>query len=270
MLFRSGKAGKDVSKNALGAVNELIAGKWISSTERTELLLQKLGIPAHAVSGQTGIGCKGNILIGKTNKTGIDISQGVDGAGMDEVFLTIGEALASALTSDEISQFLFQQAFVNITQTNSAIDLSGLSPENPPNPTHAAAGIGFGQLSLGADRIVEYVADALTRQQVTSLLWPELSPTLLKNGVTTNSLIQQKVEQIWPTFLSDSGLDEKGTQNQIIDALFPGDWEQEVSQFVTGLIVKTVSEKDTPLARFANLIWANWETEAEEIGRAHV
>ena len=93
---------------------------------------------------------------------------------MDEVFLTIGEALAGVLTNDRISDFYFNQVFVNVTQTQSSLDVSGLYPSNPANKTFAGAGIGFGQMSLGADRIVNYVADALTRRQVEKLLWPYL------------------------------------------------------------------------------------------------
>ena len=259
-----GAAGANVSKNSLGAMNEMIAGKWVSTSERTELLYQKLGIAPQASVGQSGYGCKANILIGKTNKTGIDISQGADGAGMNEVFLTIGEALAGAFTSDKISEFLFQQAFVNILQTKSAVDLSGLVPENAPNPTFAAAGIGFGQLSLGADRILDYVADALTRQQVEKLLWPEMTPALLKDGANLNSLIADKTVEVWPTFLNDSGLDERGTQNQIVDALFPDEWEKNVNNFVVKLLRESLGEKETPLARFAGVIWSNWESESEE------
>ncbi len=264
-VFSSLKAaGKDVSKNSLGAMNELIASKWVGVSDRSELIYSKLGLASSANAPKREYGCKGNILIGTQNKSGTDISIGADGAGMNEVFLTVGEALAGILTDDDISEHIFKKAFVNITQTQGAIDNSGLAPEKPQNPTFAAAGMGFGQLTLGADRIVDYVADALTKRQVEKLLWPELSPSLLKGGASTKSLIQKKSDEIWPNFLLDSGLDEKGNQDQILNALYSKNWNSEVKQFVTGIVKKSVSEKAIPLGKFAQGVWSEWETDASE------
>jgi len=194
---------------------------------------------------------------------GANVSKNSLGA-MNELVVTIGEALAGAVSNDDISEFLMQQAFVNITQTESAIDISGLSPEDAENPTLAAAGIGFGQMTLGADRIVDYVADALTKRQVEKLLWPELTPALLKGGISVRELIQEKADEIWPNFLLDSGLDERGSQNQIVDALLPDQSQERVKQFVNGIIKKNTSATAKPLATFAKAIWSEWETESND------
>ncbi len=254
------EAGKDVAKNSLGAMNELIAGKWVGISERSELLYSKLGLIHGTGSPKKEFGAAGNILIGTHNKTGIDISLGADAAGMDEVFLTIGEALAGIFTESTIAEWVFQVAFVNIISTKSAIDNSGLAPENPVNPTFAAGGMGFGQLTLGADRIVDYVADALTKRQVEILLWPSLTDDLLKDGATIVSLIREETNKIWPNFLLASGLDEKGSQDQILDALFPQDWKNKIKQFTAGVISRSVTKNSVPLARFAQGIWSEWET----------
>jgi hypothetical protein len=259
-----GSGAKDTAKNSLGAFNEITAGKWVGLSERSELLYQKLGLPPVAQDDNSEFGSKGNILIGARNKAGTDISIGADGAGMDEVFLTIGEALAGVLTDDVTSEWLYQQAFVNVTQTKSAIDVSGLAPIAPENPTFAAAGIGFGQLSLGADRVVDYVADALTKLQVEKLLWPDLNLDLLKDGITSQALIQEKANQIWPNFLLDSKLDEKGSQDQIINAMFPDGWENQVRTFAKGVARTSVAEKPIPLSNYAKNVFSEWDTESEK------
>jgi hypothetical protein len=100
-----GAAGKDVAKNSLGAMNELIASKWVGISERSELLYSKLGLVAGNNAGKREYGCKTNYLIGARNDVGVDIRFGVDGEGMSEVFLTFGEALADAVSNDEISDF---------------------------------------------------------------------------------------------------------------------------------------------------------------------
>ena len=262
-VFTSLNAGaKDVAKNALGAFNELIAGKWVGLSDRSEFLYQKLGLPPVSQSDNYEFGCKGNILIGTRNKAGTDISIGNDGQGQNEVFLTIGEALAGVLGDDVTSEWLFQVAFVNVTQTRSAIDDSGMSPTSPMNPTLTAAGIGFGQLSLGADRVVDYVADALTRSQVQKLLWPEFDIDALKNGSSTQSVIEDKANQLWPNFLVESQLDEKGSQDQIISALFSDGWQTEVRAFAKNIARTSVGEKPLPIADYTRRVFAEWNTES--------
>ena len=268
-VFTSLNAGaKDVAKNALGAFNELIAGKWVGLSDRSEFLYQKLGLAPVAQSGNFDFGCKGNILIGTRNSAGTDISIGNDGQGQNEVFLTIGEALAGVLGDDVTSEWLFQVAFVNVTQTKSAIDESGLSPNSPMNPTLTAAGIGFGQLSLGADRVVDYVADALTRSQVQKLLWPEFDLDALKNGSSTQSVIEEKANQLWPNFLVDSKLDEKGSQDQIIDALFADGWQNEVRSFAKNIARTSVGEKPLPIADYTRRVYSEWNTESPKFNKA--
>jgi hypothetical protein len=263
-VFKSiGGGGKDTAKNSLGAFNEIMAGKWVGLSSRSEFLYQKLGLPGIADSSGGRFGPKGNILIGSKNKAGTDISQGAEGQGMNEVFLTIGEALAGVIIDDKVSEWVYQQAFVNVGDTKSAIDISGLAPSNAKYPTLAAAGIGFGQLSLGTDRVVDYVADAMALIQMKALLWPDFNQELLKNGATTRSLIQDKVDELWPDFLRDSGLDEKGTQDQIIDALFPDGYEDASRAFTKKIARASLTEKQIPLQNYIRNVFSEWETELE-------
>jgi hypothetical protein len=255
---------RDTAKNSLGAFNEISAGKLVGLSERSELLYQNLGLPPVAQGYSSGFGSRTNILIGTRNKTGVDISIGADGGGINEVFLTIGEALAGVLTDDVTSEWLFQQAFTHVLQAKSAVDVSGLAPYPPENPTFAAAGIGFGRLSLGADRVVDYVADALTKLQVEKLLWPDLNLDLLKDGITSQALIQEKANQIWPNFLIDSKLDEKGSQDQIINALLPEGWENQVRTFAKVVAHTSVGGEPMPLSNYAKNVFSKWDTESEK------
>jgi hypothetical protein len=267
-----GAGGKHVAMNSLGVMNELIASKWVGISERSELLYSKLGLVASNPFGSQGYGCKLNFLIGARNDRGLDIRVGADGEGMDEVFLTVGEALAGAISSDEISDFLIYGVLIKVSGYRPALDISGLAPEtfNVYDPTLAAAGIGYGQMTLGADRIVDYVADAMSRSQIETLLWPEFDGKLLEKGtsVTINELIQEKSDQMWPNFLVDSGLDERGSQNQISDALFADQLQERIKQYVNGIIKKNVPAKATPLATFSRAIWSEWETESDSFFKA--
>jgi hypothetical protein len=255
----------EVAKNALGVMNELIASKWVGISDRSELLYSKLGLaPGNSVFKRS-YGCETNFLIGACNEHGVDLRVSADGGGMDEVFLTVGEALANAISDDEISDFLTYYAFTSVSGYRPALDMSGLAPEsaNGDNTILAAAGIGFGQLTLGADRIVNYVADAMTKVQVEKLLWPELDSKILKEGVSVSELIQDKSDQLWANFLIDSGLNQKASQNQITDALLPDQLQDLIKKTVTGLIEKCISATPKPIATFSRGVWSEWEYESD-------
>jgi hypothetical protein len=269
-IFASiGQAGQAISKNTLGAMNELIASKWVGLSQGSEFLYSKMGLVGGNNSGKQGFGSKTNILIGPRNSAGVDISVGTNGIGMDQVFLNIGKSLATVFSNDDTSEFLYAQAFVTVTNTASAIDISGLAPEsaNVDNPTLTAAGMGFGQLSVGADRIVDYVADAMAKVQVETLLWPELTNPLLMNGASVIDLIQDKSDQVWPDFLVNSGLDERGPQNQIIAALIPDQLNDRIKQYVNEIIKKNVSSTPMPLPIFSKVVWSEWDSESSEFLR---
>jgi hypothetical protein len=257
-----GAAGKEVSKNTLGAINELIASQWVAISERSELLYSKMGLVASNSTGVEGFGCRTNILIGPQNSTGADIRMGANDEGFNEVFLSFGKSLAGAISNDDAYEFLIQ-SHRHRSWSHGAVDISGLAPENFQG-LHGASSIGFGQLTLGADHIVDYVADALTKRQVEKLLWPEFTPALLKSGIDVMALIQEKAEQIWPNFLLDSGLDERGSQNQIVDALLPEQAQERIKKHANGFIKKNVTAAPRPLATFTRAIWSEWEIESGE------
>ena len=263
-----GYMGAGIPKNTLGALNELVASRWVGLSDQSELLYTKMGLVASNTIGQTEFGCRTNILMGaKNTSTGFDIRNGAEGFGMDQVFLTTGQAIAGIVSNEYISDLLFNRIIPAIWSCRAVIDTSGLAPEasNVQNPSMAASAIGFGKLSLGVEHIIDYVSDAMTKHQVKNLLWPELSTEILKEGVSILEVIQEKADEIWPNFLLDSGLDVRGSQNQIIDALLPEQTQERIKLFIYRIIKKNVSTKARPLATFSKAIWSEWETEANSI-----
>jgi hypothetical protein len=265
-VFKSlGTMASNVSKNMLGVMNELIASQWVGISERSELLYSKMGLAAGNSSGMESFGSKTNILIGTRNSVA-DISIGASSEGMDAVFVAVGEALAVAISNDEISDFLLKN-FAYRSWSHGTLDVSGLAPEKFQGLT-GVSNIGFGKLTLGADRILDYVADALTRRQIEILLWPDLIPALLRDGATGVGLIQIRSDQVWPIFLVASGLDIRGPRNQIIEALIPSKLDELIKQWVHGIIQKSVSSKSIPLALFSKAIWSEWMTETDAFLRS--
>jgi hypothetical protein len=267
-VFRSlGAAGSHVAKNSLGVMNELIASKWVGISERSELLYSKLGLVADNPFGDQSYGCKLNLLFGAESSSYTFHRADSDIGGMDDFLLNVGEALAGAISDDEISDFFLEIAVMSLfgNRNSPQLDISGLAPEsvNFDHPTLTAAGIGFGQMALGADRVVNYVADAMTRAQVEQLLWPELDSMILKEGVSPSGLIQDRADQVWSNFLVDSGLDTRGSRNHIVDSLFPDQLQELIRQTISGLIEKIISATPQSIASFSKSVWSEWETESD-------
>jgi len=256
-VFRSiGLAGKSVSMNTLGAMNELIASQWVGISDRSELLYSKMGLPVGSSSGKECFGSKTNILIGPRNSAGVDISVGADGEGMHEVFLNVGTSLAGVICNDVTYEFLIQ-SYRYRSWSHGALDISGLAPGDLRDLTGASS-IGFGQMTLGADRIVEYVADALTKSQVEKLLWPDFIPELPAKEKSRVDLIQEQSDKIWANFLLSSGVDQGGSQDQILVAIFPEDWKAHVKQHIYSIISKNIAPTPIPLATFAHSVSSDW------------
>jgi hypothetical protein len=255
---------REVRKHTLGVMNELIASQWVEISDQTELLYSKMGLATGNKSGLRNYGCRDNILIGTRNSSGFDISSGAYSEGMDDVFLNIGEALAGVVTNEEISDLFFYSITPAIWRIKSVVDVSGLSPENVDNPTLMASGVGFGKMTLGTEKIVDYVADSLTKCQVELLLWPESTPPALEGRKTLSELIQDKSDEAWPNFLLDSGLDERGSQCQIVEALLPEHAQELIRQYVNGIIKMNVGDAPRPFSTFTRAIWSEWENESSD------
>jgi hypothetical protein len=252
-----------LSRNALGAFNELIASRWVGLSAHTELLYQKMGLVASNTSWKTEFGCRENVLISAPQGPFAHTDLRDLGFSGDGVFLAVGQGLAAAVSNDEISDFMSQIALAPRGQW--AFDTSGLAPQasNFQDLSMAATGIGFGKLSLGVEHIVDYVADAITKHQVKILLWPEFESPNKSNGVTAKQLIDEKTDQIWPNFILETGLKNETDSTQIFDALCPDDLNEKVKKFVIGIIQRNVSVAERPITSFVKAVWSDWDTISE-------
>ena len=132
-----------LSRNALGAFNELIASRWVGLSAHTELLYQKMGLVASNTSWKTEFGCRENVLISAPQGPFAHTDLRDLGFSGDGVFLAVGQGLAAAVSNDEISDFMSQIALAPRGQW--AFDTSGLAPQasNVQDLSMAASGIGF-------------------------------------------------------------------------------------------------------------------------------
>ena len=129
-VFRSiGGGGRDIPKNSLGAMNELIASQWAGISTRSELLYTKLGLASCNSSGENENRYKENILIGASNYWTVNNSIDVSSGTMNDFFYGFAKILSEAILNDGIQHLLAQQISYLSQQSKITKDTSGLSPE---------------------------------------------------------------------------------------------------------------------------------------------
>ena len=267
-VFEGLAAAGAVNQNSLGAMNELVAGFYQAPTDRTDLLMKRLGLPDVSAPEHDHTGSRVNVLIGPRNRNGVDISQDSRGSGMDEVFLTIGETLGNLFLEPKMSEYFYNQALVNTAAKDSVKDESGMSPVSLPNgaePVMPFFSIGFGRLSLGVDRVTDYVTDSLTYHQMKTLRFPDLHQ--ITTGQNPTELVEERVKEIWESgFLRQLKLDEAGLNaNDVTDAFKYSEIDVLAKRFATDVLQPLASSASPqPTPTIANRTWVEWESRQDE------
>ena len=258
-VFEGLAAAGAVNQNSLGAMNEIISGFYQGPTERTNALMARLAVPKVSAD-HDHTGSRVNVLIGSRNDNGINIAQDGRGSGMDEVFLTIGETLGHVFLDPKMSEFFYNQALVNTASKDAVKDESGFSSSDP-NTVMPFFSIGFGRLTLGADRVTDYVTDALTYEQVRKLRYPDLEKST--GDRTPTEVVESDVLELWGDgFLHKLNLDEKGeVANDVTSHFLVKDLDQMAARFASAVLQPlTEAEKPLEIATVAKRTWGTWQS----------
>lgn len=209
-----------IPANVLGAINEVVSGVWSSGL--TDATAELYGSSRLVTRGEHGFGSRFNYIIGASNGTVTFPSQ-------EQIYLSTGESLASLVSDDVIQDWFMNFVNVNVfvNSSNSVIcdDYSRLKIDDEQWHTQPLGAIGVARVSLGMERFREYLAEGLASADVKRLLWPHFQPVDPTNPKTPNELISETVSYNWGSFLQETGLNERGESNQVIDALTPVDAE---------------------------------------------
>ena len=271
-VFGTLKGAEDIKQNCLGAVNEITGGLLRPPTSRTDLLMQRLGV---GPSGSDRIGTPINILIGSKNSAGVDIASGPNSYGMNEIFYTIGETLAALTLNPTLSEEFLNKSVTNVFNSPFKLtDTSGFAPRAADliaPRAHPFAAVGFARLSVGADRVLEFVRDGLLRTQVESLIWPEAvgNAVLDSRMQTPEMMLEESIESQWPAYLSQSKISEMGIQNDVTDELANNETESLISRFVDD-VVGNVAALTQPreISKVFPMLWSAYQSAMPEFERA--
>ena len=222
-----------IPANALGAMNETLAGMWAEGPGAgSAALFSNSGLNGR---GTSGFGPRNTYLIGASNGQ-------VSFGDQDSVYRAAGESLATLVSDEAVQTWMVEYAIVNVfvNSANPIIcnDETMLKSSNNVFHSQPLGSIGVGRVSLGLDRFSEYIAEGGARWTVERLLWPQFVPANPMNPQTPQQIIEEAVDRSWGQFLSDSGLNERGEKNDVIEALSPIGLEDRARAFASAIINK--------------------------------
>jgi hypothetical protein len=252
----NGAAGAGIAANTLAAVASVTAGVWNEQpSEGTTAMYQAKGlVVSKAGSGliPNSAGSRYNFVLGAVNAKGMPVGT------MEDAYRAAGDSLAAAVADPEVMtgfrNFFRINTFENSYLANQVGDKSELVPVNVPRYTQPFGSFGSAKVSLGAQRFAEYASQGIARSLMEKLLWPALEPPDPNDTRTDAAKIRDEADLLWPTVLVQSGLDERGDRDDVVDALL----SPEVEQLAQAIAASLTSKAATGAAGsgLAPAVWA--------------
>ena len=213
-----------IPMNALGAMNEIMAGLWADEvSEGTDILFNASGVQVLRNPGKGAVGPSGVFLVGSKNASGVNISQGNEGEGMDEVFLAVGEAISGLVTDEDLADnyeaYFFANVFSNSGKNTTLADHTGLCRPTDVLERMPFGALGFARVTLGMDRLMDYASEGLTKAHVHTLLFPKFEIVDPLNPISDADHIERRVVAGRDDFIRGSQLNERQPNDQIVNYL---------------------------------------------------
>jgi hypothetical protein len=254
-VVRAGK-GENIPANTLAAISSITAGAWGANVALgTKALYNQSGmggVVARTSTTAPMLGSRYNYIIGAYNTRGVKVGE------TDDAYKAVGDSLAALVSEEDVldgfNLFFRTNVFDNSWQSPICDDRSGLKTVNDARFTNPFASFGSARLTLGLDRFVEYASQSIARSAVERMLWPRFDEDP-DDDRTDAERVADRAALRWPEFLQQSGLDERGEHDQVLDRLLPEDHDRAAGTFANDILQRAAEN-----ARPEGLSPADWLT----------
>ena len=201
-VFKSfGTVNKDIPKNALGAMNELIASQWNDVSEQTENHFLSVGLPNSFHSGGRSYRSSANYLVDISSIRALSEMTDLDGATADELLASFAIGFANELITGKF-EFYSYIPFGQFTPTDELfVDKSGLMPEilahSIVDSLPAYRFHPFWSLSSLTEPILEEVAKSNNHTQTWVQFWDGCRSRPLVEAVPFETEIRRSIITGW-------------------------------------------------------------------------
>ncbi|MCC6375796.1 MAG: hypothetical protein IT191_02120 [Microbacteriaceae bacterium] len=211
---RSDDAG-GIAANALAAISETTNGFWTQTPSPASIALyNRAGLNPSTGNARDRVGAAFPFIVGRQNSS-------VAFDGQTEVYLAVAASVTAWMMDDKIQNDIDSYAAGNLAAGASANvlpDLSGLMRQGEDKPPFKS--LGFGRVTLGRDRFVDYASERLTRAMLDRMLYAHSEEDPQFEQRTEEAWIEYRKKESFDRFIKDARLDEETEdRNDIIDAL---------------------------------------------------
>ncbi|WP_127126723.1 tubulin-like doman-containing protein [Georgenia sp. SYP-B2076] len=207
---------RGVRPNSLATLGELLSGYWNTDGpgEETNDLLARHGIQLGAVNR---LGPRYPFLVGNRNE---QVSYGTQ----NDIYRAMGRSVASWVTSVTLQDRLGSTVQGNWSAT--AQSVTDHLPNHAAGTETPFTALGSARVGLGRDRFRDYAAEYLARSAVERVLRRHEELRLPDDERIERRLVADVAQDVFGSFLAESGLDERGEgRGDLLAALRP---EQQV------------------------------------------
>jgi hypothetical protein len=223
--------------NALAAVSEAMNGFWTKTpSDATLEVLNAQGIAPNYGDAMSRVGPAYPFVVGRSNSKVTFANQG-------EVYSAVATSLAAWITDDKIQDSVDAYATANWQSGVSAdvlSDTTGLmrpADHSPPFST-----LGFGRVTLGRERFLEYSAERIARSVVDRVLEAHIEEDRQFLQRTESEWVDVKAAEAYEGFIRALELNEETEEfNDIIDALRDKQGLEELSTRIRSAVEQQVT-----------------------------
>lgn len=251
-VFDGIKGASGIPRNALATISETVNGYWNNTPDSSTMdLFQAAGLQLGSGGALDRTGVRYPFIVGRQG-------QNASFAGQTDIYLAIATTLAAWMTDDKFQGTIGTYAQGNWdTAALRTVDHTPFRKRDALGPV--ACAIGFGRVTLAREKFVEYAAERFARACVDRILkaHTESDPNFLI--MEEDAHVQDLAQKNEIAFFHASGMyelnDERGENDQVIDALRPGD---DLSQLAGELKFEVAAKTGVGLDKNGGLDINTW------------
>ena len=205
--------------NAIAAIAETMNGFWTDTPSQSTLeLLKNQGIAPSYGGAMDNVGAAYPFIIGRSNSK-------VTFADQSAVYDAVATSLTAWMTDDRVQDEITAYATGNWQSRVGASvlsDATGLM--SPARNSPPFSSIGFGRVTLGREKFLEYSAERFARSSVDRMLFAHIEDDKQFMQRTEEEWVAVRASEAYQRFITELRLNEDTEEhNDVVDALRAGD-----------------------------------------------
>lgn len=240
-VFDQIKGSAGIAGNALATVAETMSGFWTRTPSKATLeLYRSKGITPEFGSARNRVGAAYPFIIGRQNSKVAFANQG-------EVYSAVATSISAWMADDKVQDNIDAYAAANWDVNTSASALRDSTRlMRPLDQSPPFASLGFGRVTLGRDKFLDYASERLARSVIDRVLYAHTEEDPRFEQRTEREWIEYRADQSLDTFIRELKLDEESDgADDVIDQLRPTEARRALAAEFRNAVFANCSDPDS-------------------------